>query len=279
MNHFEWSWDSKGRKVYAQGWSPANTKAVVCLVHGFAEFSDRYEHVAKFLGEHGFATLTFDQLGHGKTEGKRGHADYEDMLDNVKILLQESDTRFPGIPNFLYGHSMGGNIVANYLLRRQPKEVKAAVITGPLFKLGFEPPAIKVLLAKMMVNIYPKFTEKSELDADAISRDKDEVRKYKNHPMTLNVITAGMFLGFFNAAKYALEHANDLNTPLLIMHGTADRLTSHKGSEEFTRNNTNGLVTLKLWEGFYHELHNEPAEERAQVLNYIASYLNQFVGS
>ena len=99
MNHFEWTWDSKGRKVYAQGWTPANVKAVVCLVHGFAEFSDRYEHVAKFLCDAGFAVLAYDQLGHGKTEGKRGHADYEDMLDNVKTILQEADT--PSVANCL----------------------------------------------------------------------------------------------------------------------------------------------------------------------------------
>lgn len=277
MNHFEWSWDSKGRKVYAQGWTPANSRAVVCLVHGFAEFSDRYEHVAKYLCDDGFAVLTYDQLGHGKTEGKRGHADYEDMLDTVSIIIQEAQTRFPNLPVLLYGHSMGGNIVTNYLLKRQPKNVKAAVVTGPLFKLGFEPPAFKVFLAKMMVNIYPAFTEKSELDADAISRDKNEVRKYKDHPMTLGVITAGMFLGFYKAGLYALEHANDLRVPMLVMHGTADRLTAAKGSEEFARNNNNGLVTLKLWDGFYHELHNEPEADRKQVLNYIVNYFNQFV--
>jgi alpha-beta hydrolase superfamily lysophospholipase len=128
-----------------------------------------------------------------------------------------------------------------------------------------------------MVNIYPAFTEKSELDADAISRDKEEVRKYINNPMTLQVITAGLFLGFFTAGKYALEHANDLSTPLLLMHGTADRLTSSKGTEEFVANNKTGLTTLKLWDGFYHELHNEPAEERKQVLNYIVHYLNNFI--
>jgi alpha-beta hydrolase superfamily lysophospholipase len=86
-----------------------------------------------------------------------------------------------------------------------------------------------------------------------------------------------MFLGFFNAAKYALEHANDLRVPLLIMHGTADRLTSYKGSEEFTQKHTGGLVTLKLWDGFYHELHNEPEEDRKKVLEYIAAWLSNFV--
>jgi alpha-beta hydrolase superfamily lysophospholipase len=278
MNHFQWTWDYKGKKIFAQGWNPPQSKAVVCIVHGFAEFSDRYEHVARFFGDNGFAVLTYDHLGHGKTEGKRGHTDsYDDMLDTVRTITHEAETRFPGLPVFLYGHSMGGNIVTNFLLQRQPKNIKAAVITGPLFKLGFEPPAIKVFLAKLMVNIYPKFTEKSNLDAEAISRDKNEVRKYKEHPLTLNEITAGMFLGFYKAAQYALEHANDLRVPMLVMHGTADRLTSYKGSEEFAQKHQRGCVTLKLWEGFYHELHNEPEEDRKKVLHYIVSWLNNFV--
>jgi len=278
MNHFEWSWDYKGKKVYAQGWAPPQSKAVVCIVHGFAEFSDRYEHVAKFLCEKGFAILTFDHLGHGKTEGKRGHADsYGDLLDTVRSITHEAGTRFPGLPVFLYGHSLGGNIVTNFLLQRQPKNIKAAVVTGPLFKLAFEPPAIKVLLAKLMVNIYPKFTEKTNLEVEAISRDKNEVRKYKENSRVLNVVSAGMFLGFYKAAKYALQHASDLRIPLLVMHGTADRITSYKGSEEFTKNHNGGLVTLKLWDGYYHELHNEPEEDRKKVLEYITAWFENFL--
>ncbi|HRN95274.1 MAG TPA: lysophospholipase [Chitinophagales bacterium] len=277
MNHFEWNWKYKEKKIYAQGWAPTQSKAVVCIVHGFAANSDRYERVASFLCDNGYAVLALDLIGHGKSEGKRGHVDdYENLLDCVRDITLEAETRFPNLPVFLYGHSLGGNIVTNFLLRRQPKNIKAAIVTGPLFKLGFEPPAIKVLLAKMMVSIYPKFTENTNLEVDAISRDKNEVRKYKENPSVFNVVTAGMFLGFYKAGKYALEHANDLNVPLLIMHGTADRLTSYHGSEEFTKNNTSGLVTLKLWEGFYHELHNEPEEDRKKVLDYALAWLNNF---
>src|ERR1019366_7253557 len=108
-----------------------------------------------------------------------------------------------------WGHSMGGGEVLNYLLRRQPN-LAGAVATGPLLKLGFEPPAIKVLMARIMVHIYPGFTEKAELDSDGISRDKEEVRKYNADPYNHGKITAGMFFGFFNAGKYALAHAAEL---------------------------------------------------------------------
>lgn len=274
MNHFEWNWQQEGQTVFAQGWNPPQTKGVVCVVHGFNEHSSRYAHAAERLAQAGYATLAFDHFGHGKTTGKRGHVpSYDAFLNSVKILLDEAETRFPGVKKFLWGHSMGGGIVLHYLLKRQPK-VAGAIATGPLLKLGFEPPAFKVFLAKLMVNIYPAFTEKAELDSQAISRDKEEVRKYDADPFNHGKITAGTFLGMFNAGKWNIAHAAELKHPLLLMHGTADRLTSPEGTKEFAANAPTNLITLKLWEGFYHELHNEPEPDRSEVFAYIINWLN-----
>jgi len=274
MNHFEWSWKQEGLTFYAQGWSPPQAKGVVCIVHGFNEHSSRYADAAQRFCDAGYAVLTYDEFGHGKTEGKRGHApSYDAFLDSVKIILDEAGTRFPGLKVFLWGHSMGGGIVTNYVLRRQPK-IAGAIATGPLFKLGFEPPAFKVFLAKMMVNIYPAFTESAALNADAISRDRNEVRKYNEDPFNHGKITAGTFLGFFQAGKWALAHAAELKVPMLMMHGTADQLTSFEGTKEFAANAPKNLTTLKLWDGFYHELHNEPEPDRSEVLAYMTNWLN-----
>jgi len=274
MNHFEWSWQQEGETIFAQGWSPVSVKGVVCIVHGFNEHSSRYAHVAEALCNAGYAVLAYDALGHGKTSGKRGHTpSYDAFLDSVKILLDEAETRFPGTKKYLWGHSMGGGVVTNYVLRRQPA-IAGAIATGPLFKLGFEPPAIKVFLAKMMVNIYPAFTEKAELDSNGLSRDKEEVRKYDADPYNHGKITAGTFFGFFEAGKWALEHAGELKIPLLLMHGTSDRLTSPEGTTEFAGRAPQSLATLKLWEGFYHELHNEPVADRQQVLSFVVDWLN-----
>lgn len=274
MNHFEWNWSQEGQTIFAQGWNPPQTKGVVCIIHGFNEHSTRYEHVAKRLCQAGYAVLTFDEFGHGKTTGKRGHVpSYQAYLDSVQHILNEAETRFPGIKKYLWGHSMGGGIVLNYLLKRQPN-IAGAIATGPLLKLGFEPPAFKVLLAKIMVNIYPAFTESAALDSSAISRDKDEVRKYDADPFNHGKITAGAFLSMFDAGKWALANADKLSIPLLIMHGTADKLTSPEGTKEFVEKAPKNLTMFKLWEGFYHELHNEPEPDRSEVLAYITNWLN-----
>lgn len=275
MSHFEFNWQLEGETLYGQGWSTDNPKGVVCIVHGFNEHSARYAHVAERLNKAGYAVLAYDHFGHGKTTGKRGHVKtYEAFLDSVQQVLSEAEKRYPGVKKFLWGHSMGGNIVTNFLLRKN-SNISGAIATGPLFKLGFEPPAIKVLLAKIMVNIYPAFTEKAELDSAAISRDKEEVRKYDADKYNHGKITAGTFLSFFEAGKWALANAQNLKVPLLLMHGTADKLTSHEGTREFAASAPQNLVTLKLWEGYYHELHNEPEPDRTEAINYIVDWLGK----
>lgn len=274
MNHFEWNWTQKDLKFYAQGWNPPQTKAVLCLVHGFNEHSTRYRHVAERLCRSGYALLTFDEFGHGLTEGKRGHApSYEALIDSVKIILDEAHTRFPNTPVFLYGHSMGGAIVLNYLLKKT-HTLKGAIVTSPLLRLAFEPPAFKVFLARIMKSIFPKFTENANLDSDAISRDKEEVRRYNTDPLNHGKITAGFFWGIHEGGKEALAHAAELKTPLLLMHGTADRLTSFAASNEFAKKAPEQFITFKYWEGFYHELHNEPEPDRTEVVNFIIKWLD-----
>lgn len=281
MNHFEWNWVQEGLKIYAQGWNPPQTKGVVCIVHGFNEHSSRYEHVAIRLCNAGYAVLTYDEFGHGKTEGKRGHApSYQALLNSVKIILDEAENRFPGVRKFLWGHSMGGAIVINYLEQNNPRlvggqaHISGAVATSPLFRLAFKPNPIKVFLARIMKSIFPKFTEKANLDSNAISRDKEEVRKYNTDPYNHNRITAGFFWGIHTGGENALQHAAVIKVPLLLMHGTADRLTSFEASKEFAAKAPADLVTFKIWEGYYHELHNEPEPYRTEAINYIINWLD-----
>ena len=103
---------------YGKTWQASNTKAVVVLVHGMGEHSGRYNHVAKKLTENDFSVVAFDHFGHGKTSGKRGHnPSFEAVLESVTKTIEKAKELFPNKPIFLYGHSMGGNVVVNYSIR------------------------------------------------------------------------------------------------------------------------------------------------------------------
>ena len=264
-----------GLCIKSVDWSINNPKAVIALVHGHGEHKMRYQHVAEFFNKQNIALVALDLRGHGKSEGKTGHTpSYEQWLSDIEHFLMEVRNRYTEIPLILYGHSMGGNIVTNYLLRKETNDIKAAIITDPLFRIAFEPPKWKVVVGKMMANIWPSLTQPTGLNTAHISTDKVEVEKYKNDPLIHDKMSTRMFVDVFAAAEWAMDNAKKLTTPILLMHGEADEITSFKGSEEFAAN-SNEHVTLKLWADMYHEIHNEV--DRLKVFEYELAWLNSHV--
>jgi len=276
MTHSEFDLHaSDGLQLYAQAWQPdGDPRGVICLVHGLGEHSGRYAHLAAALGQAGYALLAFDLRGHGKSQGRRGHTpSYDALMDDIATFLAEIEKRYPDIPCFLYGHSLGGNLVLNYALRRRP-ELTGVVATAPSLKLAFEPPAIQVALGRGMDKIWPAFVQSNGLETQALSRDPEVVRKYQSDPLVHNRISARLFVGFFEAGQWALDHASQFHLPLLLMQGSADRITSHEASCEFAAS-VGDAATLKIWEDFYHEIHNEP--EQAQVFDTLITWLDEHV--
>lgn len=271
-NTFKWT-TTDGLGLFAKSWqSDTQTpKAVITLVHGMGEHIERYEHVAEVLTNEGYAIVGYDHRGHGKSDGNRGHIpDYDQLMDDVTLALNKTKELFPKLPLFIYGHSMGGGLVANYLIHRQPK-VNAAIITAPYFGLTHPQPAIKLALGRLTQNLVPKLSLPTGLNADHISRDPEEVRKYKNDPLVHDKISAKMGISMVDAGAYAVEHANKISVPTLVLHGKGDEITSPKESEKFAKN-AGSIVQIQLFDKLYHEIHNEP--EKAMVFKSIIDFLN-----
>lgn len=274
MAHQTFNFSIGKTTFFGQYWKVDNAKANIILIHGMGEHSSRYNgFFANKMNDAGFSVIAFDHYGHGKTTGKRGDCpSHNAVLDSVDVLIQKCNEYLgENAPKILYGHSMGGNVVANHILKRK-NNIKVAVLSSPMLKLAFEPPAWKLFAGKIMRNIYPSFQESTGLESNAISRDKTEVDKYNNDPLVHDKITVNFSLPFFEAGDWAIENADKLKIPTLVIHGTADRLTSHKGSEQFIRNAGNN-AELKLYDGGYHELHNDIVKE--EVLNDVVAWLNE----
>jgi alpha-beta hydrolase superfamily lysophospholipase len=247
--------------LFARAWVPETpVQGVVCLVHGLGKHSGRYAPLAARLNAGGFAVLAFDLRGHGRSGGKRGHFVYADALDDVARLVGEAQRRFGDAPRFLYGHSLGGNLVLNYVLRRPSENLRGAIASGPWLRLAFEPPAYKVFLARSVGKLWPTLLQPSGLQPKDLSHDPAVVKAYVEDPLVHDRISAGMFLEAYQAGLWALEHAADLGLPVLLMHGSEDRLTSAEASREFCQR-AGGQCTFRLWEGMYHEVHNEVGKE------------------
>lgn len=255
---------------YGQYWQPEEVKAVVVLVHGMGEHSNRYEHVAEKLNKNKYAVVGYDNFGHGRTAGKRGHnPNFEALLAVIDEVIHKAQELYPNKPVFLYGHSMGGNLVVNYTLRKKHL-LKGSIATSPFLKLAFQPPAWKMFLGKLLQKIAPSVTLGNELDANHVSRDKEEVRKYIKDPLVHNKISPNYSITVLETGKWAIQNATKLNVPMFLAHGTDDKIIDYKGTESFAEK-TN-LGSLKLYENGYHELHNDICRE--ELLQDIVTWLN-----
>lgn len=258
MKHNTFTWQAKdGLALLAQVWKPENEiKAVINLVHGMGEHSGRYANWAKRFVEKNIAVVSFDHRGHGQSEGKRGDStSYNNFMDDIELLLQKSAEMFPGKAQFLYGHSLGGNLALNFALRRKP-ELNGLIATSPWLELAEPPSKLLFGFAKVMKKILPSLSQNTNLNRKYISRDAKEVESYATDKYVHSKITIRMFIGVVENGLWALQNAQNLENKLLIHHGTGDKITSHKASEEFFEK-VPGNKEIKLWEGAYHELHHE----------------------
>jgi acylglycerol lipase len=262
MRHSAFAWKTRDHlKIVAQAWQPEGpSKALVCLVHGLGEHGGRYEHVAVTLTQAGYALAAMDLRGHGRSEGQRGHTPGFPILhEDIDRFLKESASQFPPGPGFLYGHSLGGNLVLGHVLRRHPR-LAGVIVTAPALRTAFKPPALKIALGKIMVRLWSSLSMSNEINVETLSRNPEVVKAYVDDPMVHDRLTPSLGIGMIAEGEWLLEHAGDLSLPLLLMHGGADRLISVQASKEFA-DRAGDLCTLKVWEGLYHEIHNEPEQE------------------
>ncbi len=273
MTHKPFEIQICGLTLRGQYYEPGMTKAVIVLVHGMGEYARRYERtVVPALLEQSFAVLSYDQFGHGSSDSKKGHhPGYDCILDGLEKMLNKANTLFPTLPIFLYGHSMGGNVVINYVLRRS-NNLSGLIATSPFLRLAFKPPGWKMVFGKLIDKIYPSLTMPNELDLQALCNDQKEIDAYVKDPMIHDKVSTRFSLEFMETGEWAIENAIKLKTPMLLLHGTKDRITSHLASEEFSKK-SNGHTDFFPIENGFHELHHDL--EKKVVLDMICNWIKK----
>jgi alpha-beta hydrolase superfamily lysophospholipase len=265
-----------GLTLHGRDWVPDDeAQSAICFIHGLGDHSGRYAHLAGYLNQNSHAFLAIDLRGHGRSEGRRGFIPkFENLMDDISLLLSEAERRYPKRPILLYGHSMGGNLVINYAIRRRPP-ITGAIASSPLLRMAFEPPLWKTVTGKIMRALWPAMTVSNGLSSKDLSHDSDVVRAYDDDPLVHDRVSV-RFLDIREAGEWALKHAALLPVPILLMHGNADRITDPRASEEFAAA-AGETCTLHIWDGLYHEIHNEP--EKEIVFARITEWIEGIVGS
>ncbi len=262
------------KQLFIQQWLPGDDpSSIVLFVHGLGSHSGRIESWATRFVEKKVAFIAWDQRGHGQSDGRRGTPTKASVLINdLKNLVEYLREEFPGKKIILYGHSMGGSIAINYVISTT-YTVEALITTSPWLKMTQPPSETLMRITRSLARIAPGIVISNRLDPNDISREQQVVDAYKNDPLVHDRISMGLFYSMYEAGLNALRNVYKINCPYLIMHGTADRITSHRASTSYVMN-TSDRTRLQLWEGAYHELHHEP--EKDQVFDYIMGWLREY---
>jgi alpha-beta hydrolase superfamily lysophospholipase len=251
-------------------WEIDNPKANLILVHGAGEHVGRYNHWAKLFNHQLINVYGVDHYGHGNSPGARGHlTNYDLYLNEIKVLKKMIDDQADGLPLLLYGHSLGGNIVLNWILE-QEKSVDYVIASAPWIKLKLVPPTWKISLMKWLSGILPALSQSNELDPNWLSRDKLVVERYIKDPLVHNKITLSAANILFQRAEILDTYDKQISDKVLIIHGLDDKITDAAASQAFAARTGIDYHSVK---GLYHELHNEP--EQIEIFNYICNWLNK----
>ena len=249
-----------GIELLTRHWAPGGDAppwATVLLVHGVGEHSGRYEHVGEQLATAGLDVHAYDQRGAGGSTGRRGHvdrwSDFHDELEERLLAVRAEAAPGQRRPVVLYGHSVGGLIVAGFCLGDRPKP-EAVILTGPALHAAV--PGWKKLVAAVMGRLMPTYEIPNDIDGATLSRDPGVAARTILDPSCAKVSTARFGAeGLREQRRVRLAAGRGLGVPTLVLHGEEDGLIPPDASAVFA----GAPMTLRrTYPGLRHELHNEP---------------------
>lgn len=274
MKHEESSFIGvKDNRIFYQKWVPDNPKAVVQLVHGFAEHSGRYMNVVNELVPEGYVIYADDHRGHGKSEGQRNYVDnFEQYVDDEKILFDIIKKEYPNLPIFMLGHSMG-SMIATYFTKRYENELKGIILSGVGTDIGGDVGGFLRFVGKLISAVIPTLPVAVGDLSQYLSHDPQVVEAYNNDPLVYaKKTTARLGAELLRVFPSIKEFVGDFKLPLLIQVGSEDKLALHnKDAISYFKMEDK---TAKVYEGLYHEVYNELDKDRVIVLKDLKEWLN-----
>ncbi|GAA5884865.1 hypothetical protein JCM16303_005327 [Sporobolomyces ruberrimus] len=283
-------------KFFTKTWLPAKgtpTVAVVLFIHGFVEHVRRYDHVFPMYADKGIAVFAYDQRGFGQTafytpKHTQGQTSWPQQFTDIDHFASYTRSLFPSpLPFFLMGHSMGGALSLAYPTR-QPRlpnfdssRFSGIISTSPLIR---QAPAVKapgfvLKLGSVVGKVFPNLPLSAKVKPEDTCRDPEIQKAYSEDKLCKQQGSFGG-VGSMLVGGEGLVRDDWRNwpkgTPLLVAHGESDRVTDHEASKEFVekvRSLGNEDTTYKGFGGYFHEMQNEPGQDKIVFINYIIDWI------
>ncbi len=262
-----------GLRLYLRRHVISNARGEILITHGFGEHSGRYGALTDHLLNHNYSVTAYDHRGHGLSDGLPGHVesfaeydeDLEKMINSVRARSQVTSL-------FLIGHSMGGLIALRYAARKGGT-INGTIVSAPLIEVAVPVPAHKLMIARVGARMAPRMRLDNEINPSNLSRDPDVGRAYAADPLVNRKVSAKWFAEATQAMHEVAEWAARITTPLLVMHGSEDRLASVEATKRLFDRAGSSDKELVIYPGFYHELFNEP--EKQEVYERVTDWLEK----
>jgi alpha-beta hydrolase superfamily lysophospholipase len=264
-----------GAALHVEHFLPASpARLVLVTVHGFSGYCGLYRHVAGALRARGIAVTQFDCRGHGLSEGRRGHVDrFDDYHADLSLVVRRARELSPGTPWALMGHSLGGAIVLDHVLRRQSQpQPDRLVVAAPWLELKMKVSMPKRAAAEVFSRLTPTLTMSNGLKGEDVSRNPVVVANFFRDPLVHHVATAGWFAGVLRTQATLRASAAQLQVPTLVLVAGQDKIVSNEATLAFAQG-AGKMAEVRHYPALYHELFLEP--ERERVLAEIADWLLQ----
>lgn len=244
---------------YAAAMPRGAVKAMLGIVHGYADHGARYAHVMGAMAEHGIGSVAIDLRGHGRAGGTRGYCErFDEFVDDARELTRLVEGRAKGAPAFLFGHSFGG-LVASSTILAGAAPYRGLLLSAPFFGLALAVPGVKVAAGKIASRLYPKLGLPSGLAGKDMTHDAARARAYDVDPLVFKKATARWFTESLAAQAKALARAPELSLPLYMTFGTEDKVASMTAAKRFFDAAGSADKTWDPREGLFHEVLNEPS--------------------
>jgi len=262
-----------GLELFEQSWTPELPRAVVLLVHGFAEHSARHASAALCLAHRGYAVQSFDLRGHGRSQGKRCFVRaFDEYLDDTEASLLKAKRRWPGQPVFLLAHSLGG-LIASLFVIDERSEVSGLILSAPVARLGRDYSRFKIGASLVLGRALPHLPM-VRFKSSSVSREPVVVGAYEDDELVYHGRTPARTASeIVRAVQRLRASAERISVPLLVMHGSEDQVADVDGSKELCERAGSFDKSLRICDGLWHEIMHEP--ERDVVLQEMSDWLDE----
>lgn len=266
---------STGTPLYYEWWMPTACKAILVVVHGLAEHSGRYGPFIRHMVAQGFGVAIYDQRGHGQSHGEPGHVEqFQDWLTDLAQFIQFTKEAHPGVPVVLLGHSLGGQIALNFVVRYS-KGLRGVIACAPNVALKWKIPRWQHAIATLLYRYVPRWRHKHRITGAELTNDPELGAQFDADPRVCRAVTLHLLGEVQRNQNLVMALATRIHLPILMLHGNADPICDPEGTRRFFRAVPVSCKRLKLYDHCFHELFSEV--NRTDIYCDVVTWLDELV--